>query len=226
MDTWPQVPLSISYVLMAGAVFCLAQAGSQLVFDWHWLGLDLLDVPKAQRLAWAVTRHLLLSIALVLGLFNVLTRNYIPIGYLSAGIFWLIAAALAIGATWIWVRRRRDAPDAVGVGALLFALSFTVAIAAEAVYIFLFALGEYRPLNELHRWPLTEAGVIVLQFAPDLLVLLPAAAFDMADLDAIRPFRFIWHRENAPQPTLQHEHETVELRRRRTPPPPPIRHQA
>ncbi|KLT42159.1 hypothetical protein CC85DRAFT_285751 [Cutaneotrichosporon oleaginosum] len=218
MGTWGIVPFWISYVLMPGATFCLAESGAQLVFDWHWHGVAPGDIPRSQRLGWAVPRHLLLSVALVLGMFNIVTRNYIPLGYLAAGIWWFAAAAMAVGSVWIWVCRRRT--DPVGVGALLFAWAFTIALSAQAVFVLFLALGRFRqPAEALAAFPLLERGVVTLNVVPDLLVLLPAVSLDMRDLDALRGFRFAWHETSGV--AACEPHETHEMRRRRTPPPPP-----
>ncbi len=218
MGTWGIVPFWISYVLMPGATFCLAQGGAQLVFDWHWHGLTLVDIPRSQRIGWAVTRHLLLSIALVLGMLNILTRNYLPVGFFAAGLWWLAAAAICVSSVWIWVRRRPEA----GWGAILFAYAFALALSTHAVFVLLLALGRfYQPIEGAARFPLLETGVVVLNVVPDLFVLLPAVCLDMRDLDALRGFRFAWHRP--PHAEQAQPHETHELRRRRTPPPPPTR---
>lgn len=216
MDTWSEIPFWMSYIILPGATFCLAEAGAQLVFDWHSHDLSFPDIPRSQRLGWAVTRHLWLSIAFVLAMFNILTRGYLPVGYVASGLFWVTAATIAIGAVWIWARRRRANPQSVGVGALLFSLAFALALAGQSVFILLLAFGRYRPVEDGQRFPLLETGVVVLNVVPDLLVLLPAIALDMGDLDALRPFRFSWHK-GVPAA------EVVELRRRRTPPPPPSR---
>lgn len=211
MNFWSEVPFWISYILMPGATFCLAEAGAQLVFDWHWHSISQTEIPRSQRLGWAVTRHLWLSIAFVLAMINILARSYMPIGYFAAGLFWLAALAIAIFATWIWVVRRKANPSAVGVGALLFAMAFAFALAGQSIFILFLAFGRYQPTEAEQRWPLLEVGVVTLNVLPDLLVLLPAIAFDTGDLDALRPFKFNWHKEPAPrqQPTAA---ENFELR--------------
>ncbi|BEI81392.1 hypothetical protein CcaverHIS002_0205520 [Cutaneotrichosporon cavernicola] len=216
MDGWGAVPFWISYELLPAATFCLAQAGAQLVFDWHWHGLSPSDIPRSQRLGWAITRHLLLSIALVLSMFNILTRGYIPLGYFAAGLWWLSAAAIAIASVWIWRRRAGTA----GVGALLFAFAFALAVSGQTTFVFLLTTGRfYYPQERAAGFPLLEKGVVVLNVVPDMLVLLPAVALDMRDLDDLRRFRFVWHKSpTAPHPP--HEpYETHELRHH----PPPER---
>lgn len=209
MGTWGAIPFWISYELLPGATFCLAEAGAQLVFDWHWHGVVPGDIPRSQRLGWAVARHLLLSIALVLGMFNILTRSYLPVGYFAAGLWWLAAAAIAVGSVWIWIRRRRS--NGVGVGALAFAYAFVLAISVQAVFVLLLAFGRFHhPPEDAARFPLLETGVVVLNVVPDLLVLLPAVSLDMRNLDALRGFRFAWHTPSAAATPM---HETIELRR-------------
>ncbi|BEJ11930.1 hypothetical protein CspHIS471_0203900 [Cutaneotrichosporon sp. HIS471] len=203
MDGWSPVPFWISYELLPGATFCLAQAGAQLVFDWHWHGLTPSDIPRSQRIGWAITRHLLLSIALVLSMFNILTRGYIPLGYFASGLWWLSAAAIAIASVWIWRRRA-----GTGVGALVFAFAFALAVSGQATFVFLLTMGRfYYPQERAAGFPLLEKGVVILNVVPDMLVLLPAVALDLRDLDNLRGFRFVWHKS----PTSQ-LHETYELR--------------
>ncbi|GMK54259.1 hypothetical protein CspeluHIS016_0108450 [Cutaneotrichosporon spelunceum] len=219
MQTWGPVPFWISYELTPAATFCLAQAGAQLLFDWHWHGLTHADIPRPQRLGWTVTRHLLLSLALVLSMLNIVTRNYIPLGYVAAALWWACAAALACGSVWIWLRRRSrvcigrgvgvtglggvgslgevagigDESDRAqaGIGALLLSHLFALALSAQAVFVLLLALGRfYHPQDAAASLPLREAGVVALNVVPDLLVLLPAVAVDMRDLDNLAAFRF------------------------------------